>query len=479
MQSVKSVLVALPLVLGVAHAAEVELSPSDDIRSLTQALGAGSIYNFNDGVYEIDNELLWTGEGTESEPIIMRATPGASPVIRLVGTGGGGRVLRIDKAKFMRVSGLTFEVDDGRYEDLRDVGLQLSASSDVSVEDCTFRHLGGTGIYLPGDNSGVTITGTEVVDTRDGSGMWVGCGDASCWTQASEFSNNLIHDLKGSGGEAMYFSPGTQGVQIVDNVITNIRGRNGITVLSTEFGEQNIVERNVIWDVANVGIVASGAAIIRNNVVFDVDVHALYSNNNRESLENLVISFNTFANTGSSTVRVDNWAGSAGMVFANNAVANPVGEAFRADQGDLDEGHFFSTNLVTGQVAGLAELYPEGFAPAGGYYDFLDVEVFDYYPSSGSSLRNAGDPSSATWVPEVDFNGFDRNGAEPTVGAYEWVTKNNPGWLIAEEFKTEVDNSIDPTANTGGCCGDDKTPSEALVLMFPLLGLGLLRRRRR
>lgn len=461
----------------VAGAVEVELTPNADVRSLTQSLSPGAIYTFNDGVYELPDEWSISGEGSSSDPIIFRAARGARPVIRL--TTSGSRALRIHSSAHLVIQGLIFEHDDERYAETNGNGIRVENSEHIRIDDCEIRHTGGTGISLGSDNSAVQVTQTEIHNTRDGHGIYAGCGNASCWVQDSLFANNLIYDIKGRDEEirvdGIHIAPGGQGNQIVDNILVEVN-RHGIVAHSTEFGSQNLIEGNAIWDTGQDGLWVSGAARVRNNLVAFTGRHGLYSENNRESLEQLVVSHNSFVATGSAAVRLRQWQGLSGMVFANNALVNPVGDAFQVDNESLDEGIVFSGNVITGSVSGVT-LESGGFVPGGGYTDFVDIDALDFYPRASSALRDAADPSGAAFVPSIDFNGFDRNGDRPTVGALEYVFQTNPGWPLSRDFKAFEDRRIDDDSS-GGCCGDNGSADSAIMVPLLLLG-GLIRRRRR
>lgn len=466
----------LPLLLlaSSALAAEVELKPTDDIRALTGSLGPGSVYVFQDGTYEIEGEMGWTGVGTEDEPIVFRAAPGATPIIKLL---DGSRVVHIYDSEHIKVQGLVFTQDDNVYENTRNEGMRISNSTSVSVESVVIEHVGGTGVVLGGNNVSIAIQDTEIADTRNGTGFYAGCYDASCWTQDSVFQGNLIYDIKGEDNrDGFQLAPGAQSNEIRDNVIFGI-DRVGLLTYSTEYGGQNVIEGNYIWNTGSTGLSVNGAALVRNNLVFNTGGHGFYSENNRDTLENLAVSFNTFATTSAATVRLRGWAGKSGMVFANNAVTNPAGVAVQLDEGSVDESNYISTNAMTGQVQRLS--YDDGhYIYGGGYTDYEDWQNWNYYPTRGSVLQAAADASGNAFVPDIDINGFERNGDSPTIGAYEHSTISNPGWLVEEDFKSFENRNNESDNTTGGCCGNKGDGSEA-VLILPLLGLGFVRRRRR
>ena len=470
--AVLAVAVALP-----AHALEIEVGPGDDLRTLTRELGPGDEVIFSDGEYVLPGEWTVTASGTEDEPVLLRPAPGAAPVLRL--TTEGSRVLRVVDSTHLRVQGLTFEMDDDRYENTRGNGVRVENSQAVRIESCVVRHVGGTGVVFAGDNVDVALVDTEIADTRDGNGVYAGCGDASCWMQDSLIANNLIVDIKSPEefrADGIFLAPGAQGNTLRDNVVVDIN-RIGIIAHSTEFGARNTIEGNAVWNTGNDGLWISGAALVRNNLVFQAGDHAFYSENNEDKLENLVVTFNTFATSENAAVRLNDWAGKPGMVFANNAVINPVGEAFEADEEDLDEGILISANVMTGQVE-LLDTESGAFYFGGGYTDVVDWSALDYYPTRNAVLRDGADASGEAFVPDVDFNGLERNGETPTIGAYEFVGEGNPGWAVDATFKTFEDDRADPNDEGGGCCRGDADGAEA-ALVVPLLGLGLLGARRR
>ena len=70
----------------------------------------------------------------------------------------------------------------------------------------------------------------------------------------------------------------------------------------------------------------------------------------------------------------------------------------------------------------------------------LNPTGLNFYPKSTSGLRN-----HANWdIPATDFNCVTRNTDLSTVGAYEYTTATNPGWIPAKTIKTCV------TGQSGG-----------------------------
>jgi hypothetical protein len=466
----------LLLLAAPALAASLEVQPGDDIVTLTASLGAGDEVVFADGTYTIAGTLEWTGAGTESSPIVLRAAEGASPVIQ---GSDIGSLVDIEAATYIEVRGLTFEGAQAWYDSGNwFAGMRIADSSEITVEDCVIRKTTAYAMALNGNNTGLHILHNELGNTAGGQGIYVGCGDGSCGTTASEIANNWIHDIGGDWTVGIHVEPLSYGNRIADNVVYNVISR-GIQVESTEYSDANVVEGNAVWSVGDAGIGVYGAAIVRNNLIFNVDGRGIRSGMADDRvLEKVVITHNTIVNTTGWGVELDNWAGNPGMVFANNAITNATGYAFQSDEGHLDANNYLRGNVFTGLVEGLTA-FPEAFVPGGGMLDYHDAVGWDFYPTADAILVDAGDAAGDAWVPETDFNGNLRDGEFPDVGAYEVVAGSNPGWVIQEGFKEVGDGTIDGAEVGSGCCKKKEKAegSDAAIALVPLIFA--LRRRRR
>ncbi|MEZ4238575.1 MAG: right-handed parallel beta-helix repeat-containing protein [Myxococcota bacterium] len=479
------------LLVGVpALAASVTLSPGDDIGSLTSSLQPGDVVTFNGGTYELEGTVYWTGVGSEDAPITLKAAAGAPVVLK---NNGGGWVAQLVDSSYVVVSGLSFSGGGG--DDLQDrgpSGLYVRDSDTVRIEDCTVEDVWGTALRLDGNLNNLVVRHNELSNTGDGSGIYVGCGSAECWMQDSLVEFNLVHDIQGSG---IYLSRGTQNVRVQHNVVFRIRD-DGLATRATEFGPQNVLYGNAVWQVEDDGIFVDGPALVQNNLVFEVGGDGLYSRDEDGSLFDVQISHNTFARTDGWGARLDDWYDKDGLVFANNAIANPTGLGVYWDDQHYDDNgygttttasgedtsNYIANNVVTGFVDGFEEiLRPTFVVPGGGVADFESIDDFDFYPTSNSTLRDAGTPDGQAYIPQEDFNGTARDGESPDAGAYEYDGNGNPGWVVAETFKDYTPNEGRNASNiSGGCCGNKKgTPDGSTAAMFLPLGLGVLARRRR
>lgn len=454
--------------IGLSLAATIEVKPGDDIVALTASLAAGSEVAFAPGVYTIDRTLQWSGAGTEAAPIRLRGAPGA-----IIEASAGNPIVRVEAAAHLVIEGLTLRGSEA-WATSGDhfTGLQIDDSADITVRDVVVTRTGGTALALTGDNERIVVEAVELSHTTDGHGVYVGCWDASCWTRDSALRTLWIHDLGGEGAMGVIFDAGTQGTTLADSVIHGMISR-GVQVESTEFGPANVIERNAIYATGD-GIGVHGAAFVRNNVIFDTTDEGIRSHPmDGRAIQDVVISHNTVVRTASWALEIDDWNGATGMVVANNAFANPTGYGVRATDAELEGAGWFSHNVVTGLVDGLADR-PDAALPGGGYTDFADADGLDFYPRRSGALWNAGATDAEAQIPSDDFHGLARPSGAPDVGALAWVGEENPGGPIAPGLRGPVE-APDPNDAVGGCGGDRASAWAPAVLL--LLGLRSPRRR--
>ncbi len=470
--------------LSPALAAVLDVYPGDDIATLTESLSAGSEVIFHEGTYHLGGPLyLYEALGSADQPIVLRAAEGSAPVLELP-EEGGSYLLRVEESSYVQVQGLTFQGAAG-WEEGGMTGVQILGSDFVSLEGCEITRVNSTAVYVAYDTEGVSITDNYIHGVGSSSAIYVGHSDASYFSIDPVIAGNWIHDIGDEYDWGIYLAAGTQGAVVRDNVLYDIR-QYGIHVDATSLGAANTVEGNAVWNITGadraLGLEIRGPAVVRNNLIFQIGGFGIYSREDSfEQLESVVLSFNTVADTDEWGVYLSDWAGLPGMVFANNAVANPTGYAIYAGEGEIDATNYIASNVATGLVDGLDGV-DGAYWPGGGYEDFADVEGWDFYPAGDSQLIDSADASGEAWVPQVDFNGAPREGDAPDVGAYEYSSSGNPGWAIREGFK---DLSLDDSGGTqvtgGGCCDKDGGSTEGGLLLLPglLLGMGVRRRRGR
>jgi MYXO-CTERM domain-containing protein len=468
---------------GLAQAASITVAPGDDINTLAASLSPGSELVFSDGVYPIHSTIYIKAVGTEEQPVRLVAAEGATPILEFQVTSGGNYIVRIEEAAYVELDGLTIRGGAG-WEANTYTGISVGGDSQhITVKNCLVSETGGTSIALGGGTGFVTLEHNELRETINGHGIYAGRSDGTEWVEQSVFHNNWIHDIRGDYSYGIWVSPASTGNTITHNNIYNV-SYSGLMVHSTELGAANVVEGNAIWNVSGYGMEVYGTSLIRNNLIFNIDGVGLRTRaSDFGNYEQVVFSMNTITQTGGWAVEADDWEGQIGMVFANNAVCNPTGQALSWEVPTdtaltQDTVGLFTGNVVCGQVENPTWFYA-GYSAGDGYNDFTDAVGWNFYPSPTSLLVDTGTADGAAYIPETDFNGVPREGDSPDVGAYEWDGDSNPGWSIQEGFKSLELKDTRTKEFVGGCCQNSKGEDTAkAALLLPLLGLGALRRRR-
>jgi len=469
-------LLLLLLLPGSLFAADLDLGPGSDLRTLIGGVAPGDTVTLSGGEYVLDGSIVLRElAGTEASPVVIRAAEGATPVLRM---DASATIFDIDVSSWVRISGLTLRGGDtGNPDDnYNHSGISISeGSSNIVLENLDIGFLRNSAVGI-GDASAVTVRGCELHDLSNGNGVVAGCSDGNCWLADGRIEGNWIHHLTESSG--IWIHNAGQGNAIVDNVVHNV-GSRGIRVGSTADGPENIVERNAVWTVGGNCLVAVGPSTMRNNVAFDCTGNGIRTDGDSASgFADVRITHNTIWDTEDDGIEVRNWAGKTGCVLANNAVANTNWYALQADEGHIDDGNLIVGNVVTGLVRGFDTLLGH-YAGGYGEGDFEDAINWNFYPVDGSALVDAGDSSGAAFVPSTDFNGAAREGDAPDVGAYERVEPSNPGWEVREGFKPTGPLVGDEVEVSGcDCENDGEGGGEATALLpLALIGFGLRRRR--
>jgi hypothetical protein len=470
-----------------AHAAEISITPADDVSESIALLAPGDTLIFSAGNYTLDG-AEWTLIGQSASPITLRAEEGAQFVIFPGDEGYPVSGIQLIDSSWVVLDG--FEMGgDADWETGIFNGVRVSGGEDIVLKNLVVSDVPSSSIVINNDARRVTVQDTRIRDTLNGVGIEVGCFDAACFTEGIVLNHNWIHDINGTSGTAIYLHHGTQGAVVNDNVIYDIE-RNGVFVGSSENGLTNTLEGNAIWNVTGSGVVGRGNALVRNNIIFNIIENGVhFADPGRDAYDEVVISFNSIVNTGNWGAYINDWSGLTGNVLANNAICSPIGKSVNlvvddvsSDTGDTGGevlspylGHFVSNNVLCGQMENL-DLDFEHYIVGDGYADYLDVEGWNLYPSETSQLRDAANIDGQSYIPEFDFNGIARSGSSPEVGAYEWDGFDNPGWPVQEGFKSfDLNYPIENDVLGGGCCKNGNDKQAALVL--PLLLIGMMRRR--
>lgn len=473
----------LPVVVPVAARANVyEIRPTDDLFARLAALAPGDEVIVSAGTYQAPGQVQVTWAGTEAAPILVRAAPGARPVIAGV---VGQDVLELG-GSFFTLRG--FALTGGKQ------GVRLGATDHATLEDLVLHDLGDVGISCSRAGQScafVSIRQAEIYATGKaagtGEGMALGCADASCTFRDSLVERNYVHDLGGSQGDGITLGSGASNVVVRDNVIVRSK-RPGLTLAGfTGAGSPNVVERNLVWATLDSGIRIAGQARVRNNIVLGAAIDGIHSEGSAGAEPGDVqIVNNTVVGAGAACLKAIGWAAASGQVVANNAL-------YCEGKAAIDLSGGAPAAMLVANVGRGTSNAPAGFDPGRSAAEDLTAPgEGDVYPRAGSPLENGG---KGAYAPSTDFDGCARRGSLSEIGAYERTDSGMRVWAVAEAFKPIASCSAptpdgpggDPSGGDvtdpgggGGCCqaGDGRSATTrsagaALVLLL------LLRRRRR
>lgn len=420
-------LIALLTVGAAACAVGAEIGPGDDIESAVAALSPGEELLLRDGTYVFDQNITLTANGTPQSPILIRAKDGAQ--VTLTQATGLHNVIEIGGSSYLILQGI--HVTGGSH------GIRLIDSDFITIKDCEIYETGDVALSA---NAGGTYEGLKILHNHihhtngTGEGMYLGCNNDDCRIANSLIEGNYIHDTnRGSveQGDGIEIKEGSYGNIVRDNVIHDTNYPGIIMYSTVGNGPANIVEGNVIWNVNDNTVQFAADVIFRNNIVLG---NVALQSHQSGSPSNIQIVHNTVISTGNG-VEVRNVTGP--VLVANNAVY-AQGAAISLISGDLSQVQL-SKNVGAGGLSGGNSGYAEGNGIAndmvnGNYSGHPPINPF---PAPASALIDAGDPN---YVTSMDFNGTPRSGT-PDVGAYMYDANGNPGWAIAEGFKTSAGTS--------------------------------------
>jgi hypothetical protein len=268
------------------QAATITLSDGDNLQTAIDAANGGDTLVLNTGVY---SQISFSGRHfTEAQPLIIKAAPGATPIVR-GSSYQQGYLARISSSSYVVLDGLTFEkCNQPLY--LTDIDHFILINLDVRDTGQEMVHVRGTSRYVDIINCKIHDSGHT--NPQWAEGIYIGSGSAPMmneeyiWIEGNEIYNtgnseavnvksqsyhitvrgNKIHDIP-PGTDTQYneaaismesadltFKPGVDpDIWIEDNEIYNIRyGRwaNGIK-MSTMGGR---VINNEIHDCEQNGI---------------------------------------------------------------------------------------------------------------------------------------------------------------------------------------------------------------------------------
>ena len=383
------------------------------------------------GTYSNGRMLVLSHVGTAGNPIVIRAAEGARVVFHR--PDARQNTFNLAGTQHLKLRG--FEITGGS------MGIRIYKQGNrmakyVTLEGLHIHHVGEVAVTC--NNVGNTYEGMVFrrnhIHHTSGTGeaFYLGSNSGSGGkTQAQFFhgiiEGNHIHDLKGpkvSQGDGIELKDGSWGNVVRDNVIHDVK-YPGIIVYDADRKEPNVIERNLIFNVADSGIQAAADAVIRNNLIFNCGNAGIYSRDHQSAVVgNLTIVHNTVLNAGKTALRIippskGNYSGPVSV--ANNALYG--GTALRVPAGGPVT---FVGNVGLGGVMGR-KLGSNEFRKAG----FLERDLTKaLYPQVRSALLGAANPKFSV---KDDFDGRPR-GSSRDAGAYRFDAKG-PAWLITRGFK--------------------------------------------
>ena len=344
--------------------------------------------------------------GNYPGPCTLRRSgvPGAPLVIRaadlqdgpsIVYAGRQDNVFNI-RATHVVIRGLRFGPTKAGVD-----GIRIYTGSDITIEDCRFRGLGGEAVVANHTSSArVVVRRNEIIQSR-ATAMYFGCHDGiSCTASGFLLERNYIRGVDAPEREIGY------GIQVKlnstaiirDNVIVDTKGPGIMVYGATDLSKVNLVERNFVAGsrTSSAIVLGGGPAIVRNNVV-TTSAEAgigLEDYHRRGLLRGIVLAHNTIYGNATGGILVPPGQGRLEVTIANNAAQPRTGtQAFPAvHAGILSIGNVDCASLPC----------------------FRDPDLLDFSPLA---LR-PGSLAAEPWIPPDDYFGRRRD-VPPTAGAIE------------------------------------------------------------
>lgn len=437
---------ALALVPAVAHAADVEVSPGEDLAAVVNALQPGDVLTMRGGMYELSGRFGINLVATADAPIVIQAARGETPHVHREGTDQN--LVDFDNAEYLTIRGIEFSGGSA--------GLRFSNARFVTLEGNDVHDTGDVAIRA--NDTGIVYEGFQILrndvhhTNSTGEGMYLGCNDNGCQFTGALIEGNHVHHTNQASveqGDGIEIKEGSSDNIIRDNVIHDTNYPCILTYANAGNGGQNIIERNVMWNCGDHGIQVAADAIIRNNIILSAGSNGIAMQSHQSGAPaNLVVSHNTVLRSGDHAVRLGDVVGS--VVLANNALYSESGNAIFFAGGDAAMVTVVG-NVGQGGISGLDGTLGAGDLAA----DFISATFagmppIDVFPAPGGALIGAGD---AAYQADDDVNCLARASAD--VGAYGAGTPTNPGWVISEGFKVCADGG-----SGGESTGGDESGTE-------------------
>lgn len=412
----------------------VTTDSQEEFETVANALKPGDELILYGGVYSQNGRRSVTANGTEENPIVVRAAEGEEPILtRPEDNSDRYNNIKFIDCSYLTVRGIRFRGGSS--------GVRFIRGHHITFEECEISRTGNNALTMNSGNCDAFVirrnhihhTGLSNHGSTEGEGMYIGSHSGSYITTNSLVEGNYIHHLRGTsngGNDGIEFKFGSYGNIVRDNVIhdTNIGKKYpGIFVYGGGKGI-NIVEGNVIWN-AGEGIQVVSDAIIRNNIIFNCEMTGITAAPHAAVpyVRNVRIVNNTIVNHPKGVLI--RWNKASDMVFANNAVYCPSSMAI--DALGIDNS-IAGANYVEGRLVGAtvdgSRFYDGGTISA----NFTEPANNNYWPRPDSILVGHAD---SNYAPKQDFNNTPRK-PPFDVGAYESESiASNPGQPVQPGFK--------------------------------------------
>ncbi len=374
------------------------------IQGALDAAGPGDTIEVGSGIYF--EKLVVPASGTLAEPLVLRAAPGASPILDGTGVVGSNMVL-IDTKSYVQIVG--FEI-----------------RNNLSVND-------GSGIRVVGSGAGIEIRENVIHDMRGEHAMGITVyGTDPVPISGLVVQGNQIYDCEPASSEALTLNGNVVDFAVVDNLVRDVNnigidfigGETDIQPDPTLVARQGVVRGNTVLRANSIydggyagGIYVDGGRdiVIENNRVAESDLGIeVGAENTGLVTEGVVVRNNlihhnekaglVFGGYSSTVGRANDNRFTGNTLFANNTVGKS-GTGTHFPGGGIGEiwVQFAEDNLIAGNlvVAGPENVLIGSFDP-------------------GSSVGNTFDHNLYFTTEDPEGSVFGLNGVE-YLGLANWV----------------------------------------------------------
>ena len=412
-------------------------SCDEEFENLANKLKPGDELILHDGIYSQGCRRAITAKGEADKPIVIRAAPGARPVItRPAHSNTTQNNIEIVDSAYLTIRGLHFRGGSIGFRIIRGHHITLEDNEIAETQNNALAVNAGDVDALYVRRNHIHHTGLHSTAPTEGEGMYLGCHDGKCKVTNSIFEGNYIHHLRGTsegGNDGIEIKLGSFGNVVRDNVIhdTNIGTQYPCIFVYGGGAGVNVIEGNVMWNCGE-GIQVVADALVQNNLILNsslTGITAAPQSANRR-VRNVTIANNTVV--GHPKCLDLRWEGSENMVLANNAFYCAGGVAIDA-LGLNGAGVTVRANAAEGTLMGVYLDGQKFIAGGRAANTFKSSDPLDLWPHAKSALVGTGD---AKFAPRQDFNHQPRTAAKVDIGAYQSGGQpDNPGWKIAPGFK--------------------------------------------